>query len=62
MPIRELTPELAQLAKDELGEVPSRIPADLQAIKDWLAKQRHIHARTGKNLSYLVINVASSYY
>jgi len=46
MSIRELTPELAQLAKDELGEVPSRIPADLQAIKDWLAKQTYINART----------------
>lgn len=49
MTIRNLTPELAQLAKDELGEVPSRIPADLQAIKDWLAKQRYINARTGRN-------------
>jgi len=44
--LRELTPELAKVAKDELGEVPDRMPADLQAIKEWLAKQSHITART----------------
>lgn len=47
MGIRELSPELAKVAKDELGEEPARIPADLLAIKDWLAKQTHITARTG---------------
>lgn len=47
MGIRELSPELAKVAKDELGEEPARIPADLQAIKEWLTKQNHIIARTG---------------
>lgn len=47
MGLRELSPELAKVAKDELGEDPGRTQADLQAIKDWLAKQRHINARTG---------------
>ena len=48
MGLRELSPELAKKAKDELFEDPKRIPQDLQAIKDWIAKQPHLNIRTGK--------------
>lgn len=47
MPVRPLCPELAEKAQAELNEVPTRIEEDLQHIKDWLAKQPHIRARTG---------------
>jgi len=43
--IRELSPELAKIAKDELNEDPSRIADDLEQIKEWLIKQPHIKAR-----------------
>lgn len=43
--IRPLTPELAEKAKIELNENPKKISDDLDAIKSWLAKQVHIHAR-----------------
>ncbi|XP_034828446.1 alpha-tocopherol transfer protein-like [Maniola hyperantus] len=46
MSIRTLTPELAEKARIELNEDPKRISSDLQHIKDWLAKQPHIYART----------------
>lgn len=53
--IRPLCPELAAKAEKELFEVPSRVPEDLQALKDWLAKQPHIKARTNDQflLSFL---------
>lgn len=47
MGLRELSPELAKIAREELNEDPKRIEQDLQALKDWLAKQRHLNARTG---------------
>ncbi|PZC74679.1 hypothetical protein B5X24_HaOG207348 [Helicoverpa armigera] len=46
MPVRALTPVLAEKARAELNEDPARLEADLQHIKDWLAKQPHINART----------------
>ncbi|XP_023953658.2 alpha-tocopherol transfer protein-like [Bicyclus anynana] len=46
MTIRPLTPELAEKARVELNEDPNRIAKDVQHIKDWLAKQPHIRART----------------
>lgn len=46
--IRELNPELAKIAKKELNENPKQIDADLQQIKDWISKQSHLKARTGK--------------
>lgn len=44
--IRTVCPELAERAQKELNEVPSRIPEDIQALKDWIAKQPHLKART----------------
>nr|XP_034828393.1 alpha-tocopherol transfer protein-like [Maniola hyperantus] len=46
MPVRPLCPELAEKARAELNEDTNRIDKDLQHIKDWLAKQPHIRART----------------
>ncbi|XP_059059453.1 uncharacterized protein LOC131852744 [Achroia grisella] len=43
--IRELSPELAKIAKDELSEEPKRINDDLQHLKDWISKQPHLKAR-----------------
>lgn len=44
--IRPVCAELAEKAQQELNEVPSRIPEDLQALRDWIAKQPHLRART----------------
>lgn len=44
--IRELTPELAKKAKEELNEVPERMADDVKTIKEWIAKQPHLRART----------------
>uniref|UniRef100_A0A0A1WVX5 Alpha-tocopherol transfer protein-like n=1 Tax=Zeugodacus cucurbitae TaxID=28588 RepID=A0A0A1WVX5_ZEUCU len=44
--IRALTPELAKRAQEELGEVPERIDADIQQLRDWILKQPHLTART----------------
>lgn len=41
-----LTSDLQQLAIDELGEVPSRIADDLEALKLWIQAEPHIRART----------------
>ncbi|XP_077292354.1 retinol-binding protein pinta-like [Arctopsyche grandis] len=46
MGLRELSPELAKIAREELNEDPNRIGQDLQALKDWLAKQPHLNVRT----------------
>ncbi|XP_077292070.1 retinol-binding protein pinta-like [Arctopsyche grandis] len=46
MGLRELSPELAKIAREELNEDPNRIGQDLQALKDWLAMQPHLNART----------------
>lgn len=44
--IRELSPELAKKAQEELNEVPERLADDVQALKDWIGKQAHLRART----------------
>lgn len=40
--IKPLSTELQKVAIEELGEVPTRIPEDLQALKDWLLTQPHL--------------------
>lgn len=49
MQIRPLCPELAEKARVELNEDSQRIASDVQHIKDWLAKQPHLRARSGKS-------------
>ncbi|KAM3959079.1 alpha-tocopherol transfer protein-like [Aphomia sociella] len=44
--IRDISPELAKIAKKELSEEPKRIKDDLQYIKEWISKQPHLKART----------------
>lgn len=44
--IKPLSAELQKVAIEELGEVPTRIPEDLQALKDWLLTQPHLRTRT----------------
>ncbi|KAK7861880.1 hypothetical protein R5R35_002847 [Gryllus longicercus] len=44
--VRPLPPALAKAAQEELQESPERLEADLQHLKDWLAKQPHLRART----------------
>uniref|UniRef100_A0A1I8Q6M1 CRAL-TRIO domain-containing protein n=1 Tax=Stomoxys calcitrans TaxID=35570 RepID=A0A1I8Q6M1_STOCA len=44
--IRPLSEELQKIAIEELGEVPSRISADLKALKTWIEQQPHLRART----------------
>ncbi|EDV98110.1 alpha-tocopherol transfer protein [Drosophila grimshawi] len=43
--IRPLSAELRHIAATELNEVEQRLPQDLQALRDWLAKQPHLKAR-----------------
>lgn len=44
--IRPLSKELAEKAQKDLNEVPSRLASDVQALRDWIAKQPHLRART----------------
>ncbi|KAJ0181737.1 hypothetical protein K1T71_002459 [Dendrolimus kikuchii] len=44
--IRELTPELAEIAKRELNEKPNQIQDNVKHLKDWISKQPHLKART----------------
>lgn len=56
--IRPLSSELAAKAKSELNESTKKIPDDLDALKQWLAKQTHLTARFGNtNISIVAINV-----
>lgn len=43
--IRPLSAELALKAQEELGEVPDRIPEDIEALRTWISKQPHLKAR-----------------
>ncbi|XP_059225683.1 alpha-tocopherol transfer protein-like [Stomoxys calcitrans] len=40
-----LSAELQTVANEELGEVPSRISEDLEALRQWLRLQPHLEAR-----------------
>ncbi|XP_061401745.1 retinol-binding protein pinta-like [Musca vetustissima] len=44
--IQPLSEDLQKVAIEELGEVPSRIPEDLLALKTWISQQPHLKART----------------
>ncbi|KAI5641590.1 CRAL/TRIO domain-containing protein [Phthorimaea operculella] len=44
--VRELSPELAKIAKEELNENPNTLQDDLRGLKEWIAKQPHLRART----------------
>ncbi|XP_049866600.1 uncharacterized protein LOC126367214 [Pectinophora gossypiella] len=44
--IRQLPPELEKVAREELNENPKRLQDDLQHLKEWIAKQPHLKART----------------
>lgn len=48
MSVRPLTPALEKMAREDLNEDPKRLKDDLQSIKEWLAKQPHLKARTGE--------------
>ncbi|XP_017120159.1 alpha-tocopherol transfer protein-like [Drosophila elegans] len=43
--LRPLSAELRRIAESELNEVEERVPADLEALRDWLTKQPHLRAR-----------------
>ncbi|KAJ2953522.1 hypothetical protein O0L34_g1124 [Tuta absoluta] len=44
--VRPLPADLAEKARLELNEDPARLAADLQHLKEWIAKQPHLRART----------------
>lgn len=48
--IRELPPDLAKIAAEELNEKATQTKDDVQHLKEWIAKQPHLKARTGKNI------------
>lgn len=45
--IRPLSSGLARKAKDELFEVESRIPEDIEALRNWIKKQPHLKTPLG---------------
>lgn len=53
MPVRVLPPELAEKAKSELTENPKKLEDGIQHLKEWIAKQPHLRARTGKVYFYV---------
>uniref|UniRef100_A0A1I8P691 CRAL-TRIO domain-containing protein n=1 Tax=Stomoxys calcitrans TaxID=35570 RepID=A0A1I8P691_STOCA len=44
--VKPLNDVLQKVAIEELGEVPSRIPEDLEYLKTWISQQPHLRART----------------
>lgn len=57
--IRPLPDALAKKAREELNEVEERIPADIEALRTWLSKQKHLITPTGE-IVYL-LHVAIHY-
>ncbi|XP_075166384.1 alpha-tocopherol transfer protein-like [Haematobia irritans] len=43
--LKPLSEELQKVAIEELGEIPSRIPEDLEYLKTWINQQPHLRAR-----------------
>lgn len=49
MSIRPLSKEMQEKAKEVINEVPSRVPEDLNHLKEWIAKQPHLqYIKRGK--------------
>ncbi|KAL4715121.1 hypothetical protein ACJJTC_012168 [Scirpophaga incertulas] len=46
MPVRPLPPELAEQARDELNEDPRRLEEGIQHLREWIAKQSYLRARS----------------
>jgi len=44
--IRELSPALQKIAREELNEDPSQIPQMLEQFREWIRKSPHLRART----------------
>lgn len=53
--IRPLQPGLQQIAIEELNEVPSRVAADIAALREWVQLQPHLCSFLGDQflLSFL---------
>lgn len=51
--IRELSSELANVAKTELNESPPKIGEDVEYLRGWLQKQPHIFGRSGMLLKVI---------
>lgn len=51
--VRPLCPELEQKAKRELNETPKKLEEAIQHLKEWIARQPHLRARTGIFQRYL---------
>jgi hypothetical protein len=54
MAVRVLNAKLYAIAREELNEDPDRTEQDLKHVREWLAKQPHLTARTG-NVSFQVL-------
>lgn len=52
MSIRPLPKQLQEKAVLELNEVPNRIQQDIDHIREWLSKQPHLIARTGRSFPF----------
>lgn len=44
--MRPLTAKLAEIARNDLNEIPERIEQDLIILREWIRQQRHLRART----------------
>jgi hypothetical protein len=47
MEVRPLSADLEEVARRDLNEDPARLEGDLKHLREWLAKQPHLTARTG---------------
>lgn len=51
--IRQLSTELANIAKTELNENPAKIGEDIEYLRKWLQMQPHIFGRTGTSFTQI---------
>jgi hypothetical protein len=54
MEVRPLSADLEEIARRDLNEDPARLEEDLKHIREWLAKQPHLTARTGNTGTLLL--------